>query len=443
MDKDLPVKARSSLLASIYANRLVVLCGAGLSMAKPSNLPSARDVAEVCFDRYRQNVDPEADAAMRGDLEALADDLHSRRMLRTVLIERLVPWERFLRPPNGGHGAVADFLIVGAAEAVLTSNYDSLIEDCGRSYGFDFRAALDGDQATIISSKQKPLLKFHGCAQMERASTIWTAAQLNDRDVCDRLKNIETWMASNLRQKDLLIVGFWTDWQYLNGVLESAVKNVSPLSVTVIDPSEPSQLKEKAPGLWKIAHGSGVSFNHLQMSGLDALEDLRKAFSKMYLSKAIAAGKAAMEQELGIEADPSWLEVDDLDNDMLHQWRRDVEGKPNNLAPTKLEPENTDLFGLFHLILRRAGGRRSATGYILGGRTIRVVNGAGSVLSIMRAKFVEAPATVQEDMVVAVGAMDVGLPSNIVREGRPGDVVRGQSFVPWLDFEQAREELRI
>ena len=443
MDRHLPDDARSSLLASIYANRLVVLCGAGLSMGKPSKLPSARDVAEICFDRYKQNVDPEADDAMRGDLQALADYLHGRGMLSTVLIERLVPWELFLRPPNGGHGAVADFLIVGAAEAALTSNYDSLIEDSGRSYGFDFRAALDGDQAGIISSKQKPLLKFHGCARTERASTVWTPAQLDDRDVCDRMKNIGTWLASNLRQKDLLIVGFWTDWEYLNAVLDSAVKNVSPLSVTVVDPSEPSQLEEKAPGLWEIAHGSGVSFTHLQMSGQDALEDLRRAFSKMYLSKAIAAGKAAFEEELGFAADPSWLEVDDLDNEVLHQWRRDAEGKPNNVAPTKLEPENVDLYGFFHLILRRAGGQRSTAGYVLGDRTIRVLNGAGSVLSTMRANFAEGPAIVEEDVVVAVGAMDIGLPANIMREGRPGDIVRGQPIVPWLDFEKARMEFGI
>ncbi len=412
-------------------------------MGAPSKLPSAQAVAEVCFDRYKQNVDQDADIAMRDDLEALADLLHGRGMLGTILIERLVPWEKFLRPPNGGHCAVADFLIVGAAEAALTSNYDTLIEESGRSYGFDFRAALDGDQAGAISSKQKPLLKLHGCANTARASTVWTPAQLGDKGVRDRLKNIGTWLASNLREKDLLIVGFWTDWEYLNAVLESAITGVSPLSVTVVDPSEPSRLKEKAPGLWKIAHGSGVTFTHLKMSGQDALEDLRRAFSKMYVSKAIAAGKTAFEQEVGFEADPTWLEVGDLDNEVLHQWRRDAEGKPNTLAPNKREPEKTDLFGFFHLLLRRAGGQRSAAGYVLRDRTIRALNGAGAILSTMRANFGEAPVGSDEDIVVAVGAMDFGLPADIVREGRPGDIVRKQPVAPWLNFEQARAELGI
>lgn len=412
-------------------------------MAQPSNLPSARRVAEVCFDRYKDNVDPNLDPSLRGDLEALADHLHGQGLLETVLIERLVPWEEFLRPPNGGHGAMADLLIVGAAEAVLSSNYDGLIEERGREYGFDFRAALDGDQATVQSSKQSPLLKFHGCSQLARSSTIWTASQLSDTDISNRLNNIETWMASNLRQKDLLIIGFWTDWQYLNTVLDNAVKDVSPVSVTVVDPSESSQLREKAPGLWDVANGPGVSFEHIPVSGVDALEDLRRAFSQLYLSKAIAAGRSAMELECGIEADPKWLEIGHTDNELLYQWRRDAEGKPQGSPAMKLNPENTDLFGFFHLIMCRAGAQRTAVGYELNGTRVRVVNGAGSVLSTMRAKFAEPPAWAEEDLVVAVGATDLGLPSNVVREGRPGDVVRSQPLARWIDFEGAREELHI
>ena len=376
---------------------------------------------------------------MRDNLEALANHVHSSGMLKTVWIERLVPWECFLRPPNGGHQAMADLLIVGAAEAVLSGNYDSLIEDCGKGYGFDFRAALDGDEALAVSGKQKPLLKFHGCSQIGRASTIWTPSQLNDQDVIQRLQNIKTWMASNLRNKDLLIVGFWSDWHYLNDVLQEVLANVSPVSVTVIDPLEPEELEVKAPGLWSIANGSDVKFRHLQASGADALAELRKAFSTSYMSKAIAAGQQAMEQEIGGEVDPSWLEIDDLSNEALHQWRRDAEGKPNRAAPTKLGPENTELFGYFHLILRRAGAQRVVGCYELNGKTIRVVNGAGSILSSMKERFAKPPVAAQEDIVVAAGAQDVAVPSNIVREEIPGNVVRASSSARWLDFDPGKE----
>jgi hypothetical protein len=42
-------------------------------MAAPSNLPSARAVAERCFDKYRLESDPNCDLVLRSDLEALAE----------------------------------------------------------------------------------------------------------------------------------------------------------------------------------------------------------------------------------------------------------------------------------------------------------------------------------------------------------------------------------
>ena len=68
---DAAVRAR--LLASMKAGRLVLLCGAGLSMAPPSSLPSAWTVAARCYDRYVMSIDPACPQELRGDLESLAD----------------------------------------------------------------------------------------------------------------------------------------------------------------------------------------------------------------------------------------------------------------------------------------------------------------------------------------------------------------------------------
>jgi hypothetical protein len=105
------------------AGRLVVLCGAGLSMAPPSNLPSACRVAEMCFDAYQVRVDPHIDPALRQNLEALAEYFVGLNTLKAQFIENLVPWKDFERPPNPGHAAIADFLITKAAVAGLSSNY--------------------------------------------------------------------------------------------------------------------------------------------------------------------------------------------------------------------------------------------------------------------------------------------------------------------------------
>ena len=74
-------------------------------------------------------------------------------------------------------------------------------------------------------------------------------------------------MAANLRQKDLLVVGFWSDWEYLNAVIGAALIDVQPLSVTVIDLSPTNALEQKAPQLWEIAHAENVTFEHVQESG--------------------------------------------------------------------------------------------------------------------------------------------------------------------------------
>ena len=74
------------------AGRLLVVCGAGLSMAPPSSLPSARAVAERCFDKYRLESDPNCDLALRDNLEALAEYFAELNTLQSVFIEHLVPW---------------------------------------------------------------------------------------------------------------------------------------------------------------------------------------------------------------------------------------------------------------------------------------------------------------------------------------------------------------
>lgn len=159
------------------AGRLVVVCGAGLSMAPPSSLPSARRLAEMCFDHYRLTADPNCDLALRGDLEAFAEHFVGLNTLKPVFIDRLVPWIAFTRPYNAGHSAIADFLITRAFVAGLSTNYDTLIERRAWDYGFDFRGALDGDEANVDSARQGPLLKFHGCSHRDRLSTVWAPSQ--------------------------------------------------------------------------------------------------------------------------------------------------------------------------------------------------------------------------------------------------------------------------
>lgn len=425
------------------AGRLLVVCGAGLSMAAPSNLPSAKTVAEHCFDKYQLESDPLCDVNLRGNLEALAEHFARLNTLKSVFIEHLVPWKDFVRPANAGHAAIADFLVTRAAAASISGNYDTLIERQAWDYGADFRGALDGDEATVDSVRRGPLLKFHGCETRDRPATVWAPSQLEDPVIAARIQKSKIWMAAHLRQKDLLVVGFWSDWEYLNAVIGSALTDVDPLSVTVIDPSSVDALEEKAPDLWSIAHGDNVTFTHVRASGADALDELRRAFSQNYIRQVLAAGRAIFEEKTGTACDPALLDAIAFDSETLYDWRRDAEGVPRTQPATLRQPANPEVLGFFHLALRRAGALPQVGGYQLNGRAIRVVNGAGAVLSSIRSKFIEPPSASMPDVVVAVGATDLGVPANVIRSGRVADVVRPDAGGKWLDLTGALAELGI
>ena len=431
------------LLASIESGRLVLLCGAGLSMSPPSSLPSAREIAITCFDRYAASVNPSCDPALREDLEGLARYFVSLGSLQTVFVERLVPWESFMRPPNPGHAAIADFLITRAAASALSANFDFLIERRAWDYWEDFYASLDGDEAMVRTNSHSPLLKFHGCAHRDRGATLWTKAQLADPIIMERIAKSRVWMAANLREKDLLVIGFWSDWAYFNDIIGEALREVRPLSITIADPAPAEVLETKAPQLWALAHQPHVTFTHVPCSGSELLDALRRAFSRGYLRKLLHAGRPAFENEIKAPCDPAWLEVPNLDSEDLYSLRRDAEGVPATMPARRKEPNGCEVLGLFHLLLRRAGATVIAGGYRVGDRTVRVVNGAGALLSTLRSRFTEPPATVTADIVACVGATDLGLPDHVVRSGRPGDIVRPAATGEWVDMARARELLSL
>ena len=412
-------------------------------MASPSSLPSAARVAETCFDSYRLKIDPACDVAMRYDLEKFAEHFAAQNTLKSIFIEELVPWKTFVRPSNPGHAAVADFLVTRTAVASLSANYDFLIEQYALSNGFDFLSSLDGEEATVRNHSHSPLLKFHGCATRDRPSTVWTKSQLDDPVISERITKSKTWMAANLRQKDLLVVGFWTDWDYLNAVLDDVVGGLAPLSVTVVDMADEGTLETKAPALWALAHSPQVTFTHVQESGADVLDELRKAFSRNYLSQMLNAGRQTFEDASGVACQPEWLEGPDFGSEDLYALRRDAEGVPAGEPALRATPGPSEILGTFHLILRQSGAIATPQGYDLNGRTIRVVNGAMKVLSQLKSRFVEAPAVVATDIVVAPGSTDLPMPANVVRPGIAGNFMRPAPLAEWFNFEGARQELGV
>lgn len=64
------------LLGAIQTDSLIFLCGAGLSMAPPSNLPSAIKISQACYDAWLPNET--LNPALRDDIDQLSGYFHAK-----------------------------------------------------------------------------------------------------------------------------------------------------------------------------------------------------------------------------------------------------------------------------------------------------------------------------------------------------------------------------
>jgi hypothetical protein len=376
------------LLDSIEAGRLVVLCGAGLSIPAPSKLMSALRVANTCYDKW-QPIEP-LPAALRNDIDAFAGHFHGKGIFTSVFVNALVPWDELVGEPNNGHAAIADLLICGAAHAALSANFDPLIEQWAERRKVAMQGALNGTEA-VQFTRTNPLVKFHGCLHRKREETLWTQGQLHEPSIAERVRTCSDWMTIQLPARDLLVVGFWTDWSYFNDVLATAIAAQNFNSVTVIDPAASAELQAKAPALGMRLAGSGAPFTHLRASGADALEELRTEFSKVWARKFFQLGLPFIPAGAP-PCNPAALVPPTLTCDQLYDLLRDAEGVPyDRAAERKVPPAAAAKAAFTHILLYEAGATRVGSFYEHHGRTIRVVHGAGQVLETVRQRYNEPP----------------------------------------------------
>ena len=426
------------LLGSIEANNLVLLCGAGVSIASPSNLLPARQVAQICYDKYRPVE--KLPSAFRDDICRLAGHFYDSGQLQSVFLKGLVPWNDLVGEPNSGHQAIGDLLATRAASAALTTNFDTMIEQWAKSHKLAMRGAVEPAEAAPFANVTAPLLKLHGCIDRNRDETLWALQQLEEPGVQNRVSSWAQWIHLNLPGKDLLIIGFWTDWNYLNGAINTVLTGHGLASVTVIDPLSAADLQVNAPALWSTLQLG--TFNHVQASGNVALEELRVAFSRVWLRKFFQFGKPLIDASDG-GCSPAAFEPPDGPVSDLYNMRRDAEGIPYHRAAQSQEPTPMCTQAAFaHLLLWRANPARRAAWYDLGGQSVRVVNGGGQMLSTVRERYLEPPAVVQADVVVCAGATDLGVPGHLISRGYGASTVRpapgGTS--KWITLEAAMDE---
>jgi len=363
-------------------------------------------------------------------------------MLQAIFIRRLVPWNTLVGPPNEGHEAIADFLMCGAIDHALTTNFDWLVERVAWDrLGTDFVASLESAEAVINEPRHKTLFKAHGCGLRDRDNTVWTRRQLAGAPVVDRIAGLRDWLAVRLRHKDLVIGGFWTDWDYLILVLEQCLATAEPTSVTVVDPAPAADLENRSPALWATLHRPGIDFEHLMLSAAEVLDGLREAFSRWYARQVLQTGAAIYNEAFGAACLPDWLQGDDIPKTDLYTFRRDAECVRIGRAARRKTPDaGVQNFAFFNLALLRTGAQREGAFFRLGdGRLVRVLNGAGRWLKAVEREYAQEPPGVPvADVVMCVGAEDYGAPASVVRGGAPSSVVRPAGRGAWLDTAGAR-----
>jgi hypothetical protein len=430
---------RDRLIGAIETDSMIFLCGAGLSIPAPSNLMSAVEVSRHCYDEW--NPVESLPSPLRESINRLAGHFHARTIFNVFL--GLVPWNALVGAPNQGHAAIGDFLVTKAAVAALSANFDTLIERWAEEHKVALRGALDGVEAAAFAVATSPLIKFHGCMTRERDNTVWTDGQLVTRPIVDRVASCKQWINLHLPGKHLVVVGFWSDWGYLNEALADAFQLTSAQSVTVVDTDSNLALQGKAPTLWaKLNAMSGV-FEHVQASSAEVLDELRAEFSRVWTRRYYSLGaKVASGTGVVSVAAP----FDTLSMNELYNVRRDAEGVPYNSAATrKRPPVSSTMAALTNVLLLNAGGTIAGGWVQFGGRSIRVVNGSGQPLADVRNRYKEPTTLLQPDLVVCAGAEDLAVPARVVPAGHGASIVRPAPGTgpEWLTLDQARSLLSI
>lgn len=410
-------------------------------MCAPTRVPSAKQLAQLCADQYTEITRTPLPTNVRFDLDRIADRFLELHRFRDLL--RLIPWELFSHNPNSGHTTIADLLCCGALALAVTTNYDTHVEDAALVLGeHDFQSALNGTEADELSTNHSPFLKLHGCHRRDRSNTLWSRSQLDtDTEIRRRIDNSTTWLRHRLAHQDVVVLGFSTDWEYLNQALTAALVGSEPRTVVIVDPLCRNQLEEKAPQLLQWA--SQQDFTHVPDDADVFLDELRLVFSQAFVRRALDGGVGHFNALFPTRDVHDMEFVDTLTSDDLYSLRKDLAGCSSRQPARMREPDNTThLVGAFVRAIMAAGGNVDGPNFTLRDEGIRVLNCPNRLLSDVQAEFTDDLRTSHScDAVICVGAVDAATPSDLVRGDEQDTIVRHGWNGRWMTDDSARNWL--
>src|SRR4051812_41561984 len=113
MEEITPEQGIDQALTALLGDRLAMLIGAGLSMAPPTTLPSAAAIATRAKQQYDATYGATR-APLPAAIEQQAEFFFARGELVSVYFRTLIDQHAFAGPPNPGHSAIADLLLIRA-----------------------------------------------------------------------------------------------------------------------------------------------------------------------------------------------------------------------------------------------------------------------------------------------------------------------------------------
>lgn len=432
------------LVDSINAGRLTVFAGAGLSAAPPSALPSAAQVARDCVHEYSRDFgrEPPADRVPDpNDLSQLASYFHEDGTLETIFLDRLVPWRKLLgATPNTGHAALADFLLCRAVRLVGTTNYDDLVERAAAHLGdTGFDAAVDARYLSRIHG-HAPLYKLHGCARKNRSATLWCEEQLRETPFSEYIEYGAEVLQTTAQDSDLLFVGFWTDWSYLNTCLATlAYRSLLPNRIWIIDPASSADLAHRAETLWNWATTAPNQHKHLKCSGAEFLHHLRIRVSENVINRLLHNSAPDFLCRFGRPPAQTTI-CSSLDIAPLYQLRRSIAGvRPDDPVDNLAVTDASIPVGEALLFILEYDPYFAASQIQLCGMTVRLARGSGRPLRAIRDRYDDEPQDPElPEITICAGAQDDGgALQNITRPTTEDSVVKGTSGpTEWVTFTQ-------
>jgi tetratricopeptide (TPR) repeat protein len=160
-----------SLLRAVQERQLMVLAGSGISVLAPSYLPDWRGFNEALLDGVKDlaltfpGLSEDAESAIRGlTLDSLAVEAFSDAVVDAYAGEEYFPILKILdsTQPNANHRALAELARQGVLRAVVTTNFDTLLEQAFAGLPFETCITAE-DYARVPRDCDRPVIyKIHG-----------------------------------------------------------------------------------------------------------------------------------------------------------------------------------------------------------------------------------------------------------------------------------------